>query len=448
MSQSPKILFLVAALSLLLVIGVIYAKHQQSMAPRINTANVKTQVFDVASGDTNNETLRTIAARQLALENENKALQKSNKRNERDRIRKNNEELTNLKHAFGAKLTALKNEFSKKLRKQDEKKGTNEKKSNSDYPVGGFKADSHLIGTVSDISEDRIPVVIKEDGRPSLPSSQDGRAFPEQKNKKDQKRPFYTIPANSTLNHTSLMTSIIAQVPVSGRLVEPAFPFKAILGKRDLFAANGISIPSEIAGIVIEGYSVGNMTLSCARGYVTKVLFVFNDGHFVVYPEKNAQESRTELFPKDALGYLSDEYGNTCISGKYITDAPKVIANLSLLEGVSHLGSGIAQLQTETLQNAFETSTKITGSATKYMAGNFVAGATSEAKEWYKKRVAEIFDAVIIPATVKDPKTGKVHITQVTFNVTKTIPIDLNAQGRKLRYEEHSYNVATTDHLD
>ena len=58
-----------------------------------------------------------------------------------------------------------------------------------------------------------------------------------------------------------------------------------------------------------------------------------------------------------------------------------------------------------------------------------VGGGSQEVMNWYKQRVDDVFDAVFIPASFLHKPTNLV------FNVTKTIPIDLNQQGRTIRYE-------------
>jgi integrating conjugative element protein (TIGR03752 family) len=240
-----------------------------------------------------------------------------------------------------------------------------------------------------------------------------------------------------------LMSAIIAEVPVSNKLLEPAFPFKAIIGKHDLMAANGAHLPSDIAGAVVSGYSVGNMTMSCARSYVMQILFVFADGNsYTVYPEKINREA-SDLYPHDALGYMSDPYGNTCIAGKYITNAPKVLATYAALGGISATGQALAQAQLSTLSNSFETTQNLTGNVGKYAAGEFLNGASQKSLEWYSQRVSGSFDAVYIPASFKD-KQGAYHVTHLTLNLSQTIPIDLNQKARKMINEnskDHSRSV-------
>jgi integrating conjugative element protein (TIGR03752 family) len=301
-----------------------------------------------------------------------------------------------------------------------------------------------VITTVTDLSTDMNDneknnqiTETETNSTPALPSDAKDKV----NNQKENITPYYTIPANSTLNHVKLMTSIIGEVPVSGKLVAPAFPFKAIIGKKELYAANGISLPTDLAGTVIQGYSVGNMTLSCARIYVTRMLFVFNDGHFAIYPKESDNTAATSLHPTDSLGYLSDSYGNTCLTGKYITDAPKVLANLALLGGISTGANAVASSQFTTVNNGESLTASLTGSMPKLMGASMIGGGAQEILTWYKARVDDVFDAVYIPASFQHRPTNLV------FNITKTIPIDLDKKGRTIdeKSDTLSYNFSRLD---
>ena len=119
----------------------------------------------------------------------------------------------------------------------------------------------------------------------------------------------------------------------------PALPFKAVIDAGDLFAANGVALPNTLTGMVLSGYAVGSGTLHCIRAYVTQILFTFQSGHFTVYPEQTTPA--TEVYPHNALGYFSDEYGNTCLSGKLLSNVPATLTHLASLESLS---SGLHQL--------------------------------------------------------------------------------------------------------
>lgn len=452
---SPKTLALtVGAFFSVLLAGVVWVSSKPISEP----TKPSTPVLDVSSGDTNNEVLRTVIANQQRLQKQNDEVQSENKKLSTEGMTHLQEAMDNFQKSLKEELQKTQSTLENQVQSQQQTLNTLQEQvqnvpseKNNPYPVHTEHGIAlQMIGDVQDLSQYTQSTTIfspntKSTVEPNF--SANAVSFEKKTNENASVIPYYTIPANSTLNRVSMMTSLIGEVPVSGHLLAPAFPFKAIVGRRDLFAANGLSLPTNISGMVLEGYSVGNMTMSCVRAYVTRALFVFNDGHFVVYPSTETSDA-TQLYPRDALGYLSDPYGNTCISGRYISDAPRVITNLAALGGVTAGAEALAQAQMSTINTAFQSQTKVTGNMAKYLGGSFVSGGSQRALDWYTNRVSDVFDAVFIPATLKNPRTHHIEVMQLVFNVTQTILIDFNTQGRTLRYENPHQGTTADDHLD
>jgi len=93
----------------------------------------------------------------------------------------------------------------------------------------------------------------------------------------------YTVPTNSTLMDSVAMTALIGRVPIDGAVNDP-YPFKVLVGADNL-TANGIDIP-DVAGAVFSGTASGDWTLSCVRGQVRSIAFVFHDGTIRTIPQK------------------------------------------------------------------------------------------------------------------------------------------------------------------
>lgn len=452
-------LLIVAVFCLLLIGGFFWSFHESPKTDRLSPAVKKSFLKDSALGDTNTEVLRTVVANQRSLQKQNEKLQEENKKLKQSGIENFQDKLLEIKSTLQEQIAGQKKaiaELQTHLFQDANSKNEKEEVAKATFSPNGWDVkEPQVIHEIPDLSTSRdamdapLSTVIeanpKNNSPPRLPS--DEHLKEKQEVLPPQKIPYYTIPANSTLNHVVLMTSIIAEVPVSGHLIAPAFPFKAIIGRKDLFAANGHSVPREIAGIVMEGYSIGNMTMSCARPYVTRVLFVFEDGHFVVYPDKSDIDA-TQIYPKETLGFLSDAYGNTCINGQYLTDAPKVIANMALLGGTAATASALSSSQMTTLSNGFQSNTQLTGNTAKYMGGAFLNGASQKALDWYTTRVADVFDAVFIPATSRNKVTQHIEMKQMVFHVEQTIPVDLDKKGRTLRYEAFHFQAAYARHFD
>lgn len=261
-----------------------------------------------------------------------------------------------------------------------------------------------------------------------------------------RKIPVYTIPALSNLANTVLMNSIIGEVPQGNTFEQPPFPFQALVGKHELLAANGLHLPPDIAGMKVSGYSVGVGSfvqgISCSRSYITKILFVFDDGHFTVYGK---EANGNNVDPSDTLGYLSDVHGNPCIQGTYVSNAARVLTILTGMSMVQGAGEGLQQAQTNTLTGFNGTTTVFNGNIGKYAVGSGVSTSMDKASTYMLDRLKGTFDIVYTPAS----KNGRP--TTVVANFTKTIPIDYSPNGRQIRYEPYGASYAkapTTLDLD
>lgn len=475
--KAPKLLFILGGFTVLLIFGVMWSHHRRHNTPiQPQTTMPITSTATVGAGDTNNEVLRTVLAKQDQLARANARLQAENAKLERQRQDQFETALKDAKTQMQNQLDHVQAMLGGQIEqnKQDiDHPSLKKKPQQATYAITTAKTDSEQINPTTGMILQAPDAAGKASATPAMATDQttstttttaisetntsqppllpsDPSTSQEQEketthhestitqptdhtateSQADSHLPYYTLPANSTLNDVSLMTAIIGEVPVSGKLIEPAFGFKAIIGRKDLYAANGASLPQDIAGMVVAGYSVGNMTMSCARAYVTQVLFVFSDGHFEVYPKKPTDDG-TAIYPQNALGYLSDPYGNTCIAGKYLTDAPKVLASFAALGAVSAGGSAYANSQTTQQVSGIGTVTSLTGDLSKYMVGQGLAGGSQQALNWYSARVSGIFDAVYIPASYR-LKNGQQRITGVVLNLSQTIPIDYTPHGRRL----------------
>jgi integrating conjugative element protein (TIGR03752 family) len=253
---------------------------------------------------------------------------------------------------------------------------------------------------------------------------------------KEQKSiPYYTIPAGSDLGHTTLLSALIGEVPVEGKLMQPLFPFSAVINRGDLMAANGIPLPPNISGMKVNGYAIGVGSIldniSCARAYVTSALFVFDDGHFVTVG-KEQMNGTAEMINNESLGYLTTSFGNPCIKGQYFTNAPRVLTAMIAADGVKGFGNALSQWQMKYTANAEGATSTPTGSMGNYALGGALSQGSVKAADWLEKRIQGSFDMVFVPASVAF-KSGY-RPNQFSFHLTRTINLDKKAKGRVLDY--------------
>ncbi|KTD17437.1 membrane protein [Legionella jordanis] len=251
-------------------------------------------------------------------------------------------------------------------------------------------------------------------------------------NSEDKKNiPYYTIPAGSDLGRTTLLSALIGEVPVEGKLMQPLFPFSAIVNRGDLMAANGIPLPPNISGMKVNGYAIGVGSfldnISCVRAYVTSALFVFDDGHFVTVG-KEQMTGTAEMVNNESLGYLTTAFGNPCIKGQYFTNAPRVLAALVASDGIKGFGNALSQWQMTYTANANGATGTPTGSMGNYALGGALSQGTVKAADWLEKRIQGSFDMVFVPAS------QGYRPTRLSFHVTQTINLDKETNGRVLDY--------------
>lgn len=442
--KNPKLMIALGVGGVILFTGFVYGFfHTGGSSANSNTQSNNpnaVQAFDLESGDTNTEVLNTVVAQQKSLEASNAALASKNQQLEQQAAQGDTTQMDAIKGSLADQLASIKNNLQSEIDAQHNSLANPNNPSNSGYAINGSSNPSFdnvtpggVIGTIQDISGAFVA--------PAVPGSTNSVAaiyaaantqnqtttapnLPSDTQAQSQLQPMYNIPDGATIGSIYMMTATLAEVPVSGRLIAPAWPFKAIVGRQDLMGTNSQMLPSQIAGAIIQGHAVGNMGLGCANLYVDKITYTFNDGHFWVYPSDSTQSSNsnngTQVYPSNELGYLALPDGTQCINGLYLTDAPKVLLNLTALGAAANAGNVMANDQISTVSNGMtgQTGTNITGSVGKLFGWSALAGGSNAALNYYQQRVADVFDAIFLPASTNHEPT------KLIFNVQQTIPIE------------------------
>ena len=254
-------------------------------------------------------------------------------------------------------------------------------------------------------------------------------------------KPVYTIPENATLLGSVAMTALIGRVPVDGTVNDP-YPFKVLVGPENL-TANGIDLP-EVAGAVMSGTASGDWTLSCVRGQVESITFVFTDGTIRTVPEPravvsrntaSAQNSNTERI-RGGLGYLSDPYGIPCIAGVRRSNAQQYLGSQSLITAA---GAGVAALLGDERSNSSVVSSGggtvgVTSSSGNSALNAILSGGVSDIRAWVNTLYGEAFAAVYVPPAA-----------QVALHLDHEITIDYEPNGRSVRHEHTHTTLSDLD---
>ncbi|WP_225085936.1 TIGR03752 family integrating conjugative element protein [Pectobacterium colocasium] len=239
----------------------------------------------------------------------------------------------------------------------------------------------------------------------------------------------YTVPTNSTLMGSVAMTALIGRVPIDGTVNDP-YPFKVLVGPDNL-TANGIDIP-DVAGAVFSGTASGDWTLSCVRGQVRSITFVFHDGTIRTIPEDSDGNQRNN--DQDGLGWISDPYGIPCVSGERRSNAQQYLGTQALITAA---GAGAASLiDSDSGQMSYagaDGSIGTVGISSNEAVGRILAGGVRDMSDWVNKLYGQAFAAVYV-------KPG----AHVAVHLEKPLAIDYEPEGRKVDHrtgESHALEL-------
>ncbi len=235
----------------------------------------------------------------------------------------------------------------------------------------------------------------------------------------DEHRPVpqLTIPATTTLLEATALTALVGRIPVRGQLQDP-WRFKVLIGAKNL-AANGHHIP-QLAGMLVAGTARGDLSLKCVSGNIDTATFIFSDG--------TIQTSRKTSDPKSTytgLGWISDQFGNPCISGELKSNALQYLTQATLVNTTRATAEAIANAQTEisTGSAGSETATSLVGDIDTFVAGYATQESLSTVADWLNDRQLNSFDAIYIPAG---------H--SVAVHIEESISIDQLPGARKVQF--------------
>lgn len=233
-------------------------------------------------------------------------------------------------------------------------------------------------------------------------------------------KPVFTIPENTTLVGARLASRIIAQVPKSGAVNNP-MGFKIVVPAKVL-AANGFVI-DQLKEAQMGGYAVGNWALKCARGYITSLTFIFEDGR-IAQVGSNMANTGQDTVNTSTLAVLTDTAGTECVVGKLHTNAPEFITTKVLLGAAAGAASAYAGAQETVQQGSDSSSSSITGSTGKYIAGQAITDGVNQGSSYVDEIWKDTTDSVIVDIA-----------TEVNVEIKQAINIDYDPIGRKVNYD-------------
>lgn len=253
-------------------------------------------------------------------------------------------------------------------------------------------------------------------------------------------QPYYTVPRNATLIGGTGLTALIGRVPIKGAVRDPV-PFKVIVGRENL-AANGYDIPG-VEGMIFSGFAVGDWTLACVHGRVTSVTYIFQDGTIrTLSADRNSSggdagggstgatanqvpmTGNTATDMQNSLGWISDDQGVPCVSGKRVTNAPTYLASRVGLTAAEAAAAAAAASETTTILTGLGgANSAVTGDKGRYVWASALQGGVKETDEWLKERMENSYDAIFAPPGMK-----------LAVHLDRELQIDYDPQGRRLSH--------------
>ena len=245
-------------------------------------------------------------------------------------------------------------------------------------------------------------------------------------------RAVYTLPANATLMGSVAMTALIGRVPIDGTVNDP-YPFKVLIGADNL-TANGIELP-DVAGAVVSGTASGDWTLSCVRGQIRSITFVFQDGTVRTLPEE-ARQARGGSGMQDGLGWISDPQGIPCVSGERRSNAQQYLGTQALMTAA---GAGAASLISSGKDSVAVVASGNGALGTVGIGGSQVmerilAGGVRDMADWVNKLYGQAFAAVYVQPGAR-----------VAVHLEQALAIDYDARGRRVAHRQEATHAAELD---
>lgn len=248
----------------------------------------------------------------------------------------------------------------------------------------------------------------------------------------DSVRPVYTVPSNATLMGSIAMTALIGRVPIDGTVNDP-FPFKALIGADNL-TANGIEMP-DIAGAIVSGTASGDWTLSCVRGEIRSITFVFHDGTIRTVTSTTSGSANTGGTLRGGLGWISDPHGIPCVSGARRSNARQYLTSQSLITAAGAGAASLIDSDSGSVSYVSPNGTLGTVGITGTEAmGRILSSGVQDLSQWVNKLYGQAFAAVYVPPGAK-----------VAVHIDQPLAIDYDAAGRKV---DHSIGASHVSNLD
>ncbi len=229
-------------------------------------------------------------------------------------------------------------------------------------------------------------------------------------------------------------------LPIDGTVNDP-YPFKVLIGPDNL-TANGIDIP-DVAGAVVSGTASGDWTLSCVRGQIRSVTFVFQDGTIRTVPEDGGRGQSTNQTggtgnstTQGGLGWISDPYGIPCVSGERRSNAQQYLGSQALITAAGAGAASLIQSDNGSMAVVANSNGSLgtVGISGNEAMGRILAGGVRDMADWVNKLYGQAFAAIYVPPSAR-----------VAVHLEHPLNIDNDAKGRRVNHRPGGNHASDLD---
>lgn len=237
--------------------------------------------------------------------------------------------------------------------------------------------------------------------------------------------PVFTAPENATLLSSVAMTAMIGRVPIDGTVNDP-FPFTVLVGADNLLA-NGFELP-QLEGAVMRGTASGDWTLSCVRGQIRSITFIFQDGTVRTIPSDSGREgSEGRSQNRESLGWISDPYGIPCISGERRSNAQQYLTTQTLVTAAGAAATSMIDSKNgdySFVRGRDGTTIGTVGISGQEAMDRVLANGVQDMSQWVNRLYGQAYASVYV-------KPG----AEVAVHLDRPLYIDLDPHGRQVIHE-------------
>jgi integrating conjugative element protein (TIGR03752 family) len=176
----------------------------------------------------------------------------------------------------------------------------------------------------------------------------------------------------------------------------------------------------------MSGTASGDWTLSCVRGQIRSVTFVFHDGTIRTLPEDNKRNSENNRSAtQGGLGWISDPHGIPCVSGERRSNAQQYLGSQALITAAGAAAASLIESENGgvAVVSSSDGSLGTVGISGNEAMGRILAGGVRDMADWINKLYGQAFAAIYVPPGA-----------QVAVHLEQPLHIDYDDQGRRVNH--------------